>query len=87
MKTVDEMSPSTEQGFVEDWHDQYEVEYPLVLMSDDALHTFCGVDPFRPALPAFAISDKKGVLRYVRVGSSAYELEAVEAMLTRITSE
>ena len=87
MKTVEEMSPAAEQGFVEDWHDQYGVEYALVLMSDNALHDRCGVDPLRPALPAFAISDKKGVLRYVRVGSGAYELEAVEAMLTKVTSE
>jgi len=87
MRTVEEMSPSAEQGFVEDWHDQYGVEYPLVLMSNDALHELCGVDPLRPALPTFAISDKKGVLRYVRVGSLPYELEAVEAMLTKVTSE
>lgn len=87
MKTIDDMSPATEQQFVSDWHDQYEVEYPLVLMADNALHALCGVDPYKPALPSFAISDKKGVLRYVRVGSSAFELEAVEAMLSRVTSE
>ncbi len=87
MKTVDDMSPAAEQGFVRDWYDQYEVEYPLVLMSDNALHERCGVDPYKPALPSFAISDKKGVLRYVRVGASAWELEAVEAMLTKVTSE
>ena len=87
MKTVDEMSAATEQGFVADWYDQYKLEYPLVLMADHALHARCGVDPLLPALPAFAVSDKKGVLRYVRVGSSDFELEAVEAMLTRVTSE
>ena len=87
MKTIDDMSASAEQAFVEDWHDQYGVEYSLVLMADNSLHALCGVDPYKPALPAFAISDKKGILRYVRVGASAYELEAVEAMLTKVTSE
>lgn len=87
MKTIDDMSPATEQGFVSDWYEQYEVEYPLVLMADNALHSLCGVDPYRPALPTFAISDKKGVLRYVRVGASTFELEAVQAMLVRVTSE
>jgi hypothetical protein len=87
MKTLDDMTPSTEQGFVNDWYDQYEVEYPLVLMADHSLHALCGVDPLLPALPAFAISDSKGVLRYVRVGSLDFELEAVESMLTRVTSE
>ncbi|MHC4491996.1 MAG: hypothetical protein ACYTDU_10265 [Planctomycetota bacterium] len=87
MQTVEDMLPAAEQGVINEWYDQYEVEYPLVLMSDNALHALCGVDPYLPALPSFAISDKKGVLRYARVGASGFELEAVEAMLTKVTSE
>ncbi|MHC4549307.1 MAG: hypothetical protein ACYTEZ_11085 [Planctomycetota bacterium] len=87
MKYVDDMTQRDEQEFISDWYEQYKLEYPLVLMSDASLHERCGINPDKPALPAFALSDKKGVLRYVRVGGSDWEVEAVEAMMRQLIKE
>jgi len=87
MKTEDDMTPKAEQEIVSSWSEQYGVKYPLVLLKGNDLHELCGVDPETPALPCFAVTDKKGVLRYVRVGSADFELEAVEAMLRRVAGE
>ena len=51
------------------------------------LHDLCGVDPAYPALPAFAMSGKKGRLRYVRVGPEAATIEALESMSNRLLKE
>jgi len=87
MRIVDEMTSATEQSFIADWHSQYNVKYSLALLSDSTLHELCGIDPAKPVLPAFAVSDKQGRLRYVRVGGSAWEIEAVETMIKRVASE
>lgn len=87
MRTVDTMTKKDEQGFATSWAGQYKVNYPLVLMGDNKLHEFCGYDLEHPVLPAFAVTDKKGVLRYVRVGSSDWALESVRAMLERLVKE
>jgi len=87
MRTEEEMSPDEERGLVSAWHEQYGLRYPLVLVGDGRLHDLCGVDTERPTLPAFALSDRKGRLRYVRVGGSDWALEAVEAMVKRLVAE
>lgn len=87
MRTDMEMSPREEEGFVTNWHKDYGLQYPLAMLDGDALHTRCGLDPLRPALPSFAVGDADGKLRYVRVGGSAWALEAVESMLRVVTSE
>jgi hypothetical protein len=87
MRTVDSMSKTDEQGFVESWANQYGVKYPLVVMGDDKLHKFCGYDLEHPVLPFFAVTDKKGMLRYVRVGPEDWAFEGVAAMLERLIKE
>lgn len=85
MKSVPDMSKKDEQGFVLGWKDQYKLQYDVILLNDDILHRMCGVDPQRPVLPAFAITDNKGVLRYVRVGPEEATAEALASMLARLT--
>jgi tetratricopeptide (TPR) repeat protein len=87
MRVVDAMTPKEEQGFVDSWAGQYNVKYPLTLMTDGALHAACGIDAERPTLPACLVSDKKGLVRYIRIGSAPWAFEGVEAMLVRVTKE
>ena len=87
MRTVDEMPPHEEHGFVDAWHREYALRYPLVLLEDAALHKACGVDPERPVLPCVAAVDGEGRLRYVRVVGGPWAAEAVDSMLRRLLSE
>jgi len=59
----------------------------LCTLKDSTLHDFCGVDPAHPVLPAFALGDAKGRLRYVRVGAGPWASEAMELMIKRVLSE
>jgi tetratricopeptide (TPR) repeat protein len=87
MRTKEDMSDEEEQDYVMGWKDQYELTYTLVLMGDDSLHLLCGQDPQYPALPCFALTDKLGRLRYVRVADGVWGNEAVEAMIQRVLKE
>lgn len=87
MRIVDAMTPREEQGFIDSWSGQYNVKYPLTLLTDGALHDACGIDAEHPTLPAFLVSDKKGLVRYVRIGSAPWAFEGVEAMIVRLTKE
>jgi tetratricopeptide (TPR) repeat protein len=87
MRTKEDMSDEEEQDYVTGWQDQYDLTYTLVLMSDDNFHILCGQDPNYPALPCFALTDKQGRLRYVRVSGGPWGDEAVEAMIQRLLKE
>ena len=87
MKSVGDMSKNEERGYISGWKSEYNIQYNLCLLNDSALHALCGVDPAYPALPAFAISDNKGRLRYVRVGPEAATTEAIDAMFRRLLKE
>ncbi len=87
MKTIGDMSKREEQGYISGWKDQYYLKYNLIVLNNTVLHALCGVDPAYPALPAFAMSDNKGRLRYVRVGPEAATTEAIDAMFRRLLKE
>jgi tetratricopeptide (TPR) repeat protein len=87
MKANPDMTRNEEQSYVSGWQEEYELQYDLIVLGDNGLHNFCGVDPAYPALPCFALTDSKGKYRYIRVGQSPASLEAVESMLKRLLSE
>ncbi|MHC4959183.1 MAG: hypothetical protein ACYTGN_12510 [Planctomycetota bacterium] len=87
MRAEPDMDKKVEQDYVDGWRSEFKLAYDLIVLDDNTLHKLCGVDPAYPALPAFAISDKKGVLRYVRVGPEQATTEAVAAMLERLLKE
>jgi hypothetical protein len=87
MKSNPDMTKGEEQSYIAGWQEEYDLGYDLIIMDDNVLHQLCGVDPAYPALPAFAITDHKGRLRYVRVGPEDATVEALDAMLKRILSE
>ena len=87
MRTDPDMTAETEQNWIANWHTEYALRYPLVLLGDNTLHNRCGVDPMLPTLPAYAVVDGRGRLRYVRVGGSAWATQAVEAMIATVLEE
>lgn len=87
MRSNPAMEKSEEESYVEGWKEQYKLQYDVILLNDNKLHDLCGVDPAYPVLPAFGVSDKKGVLRYVRVGPEDATLEAITAMVDRLLKE
>lgn len=87
MKDKAEATAKDEQGWVDEWVKQYQLPYSLCLVADSSLHTFCGVDPEKPLLPAFAVGDKKGNLRYFRLGAAQWDFEAIDGMVRKLISE
>jgi tetratricopeptide (TPR) repeat protein len=84
MRAEPGMDRKVEQDYVDGWRSEFKLRYDLIVLDDNTLHDLCGIDPAYPALPAFAVSDRKGVLRYVRVGPERAATEAVAAMLERL---
>jgi len=85
MVTNPDMGQDEERNWVTTWHGEYALRYRLVLLTDDSLHKLCGIEDAKfPPLPCFALTDEDSNLRYVRVGGSAWALEATEAMVRRL---
>jgi tetratricopeptide (TPR) repeat protein len=87
MRLKPDMTVQEERDWIWQWFEEYNLNYPLVLLSKNTLHDLCGIPAVTPTLPAFALTDRKGRLRYVRVGASAWAIEATEAMLQRLVAE
>lgn len=87
MKEKEGATKEEEQGWVKEWAKQYGLPYPLAVASDTSLHDFFGVDVKKPLLPAFAMTDKKGVFRYLRVGGATADRESLFAAASFLAGE
>jgi thiol-disulfide isomerase/thioredoxin len=86
LKTVEKATRQTEQALLKDYAAYHKLDYRLLTIPyDDAMKAFdaYSVNGF----PQFVLIDRKGVVRFIRVGENEATLAAVEAELKKLLAE